>query len=57
MQEWNKGFPGVSLGVYMAVICNTVEMSIQMKMLRLKKKKLGINPPFHFGQILDHTLH
>ena len=37
MQEWNKGLPGVSIGVYMAVICNTVEMSIPMKMLRLKK--------------------
>lgn len=38
MQEWNKGLPGVSISVYMAVICNTVEMSIQMKTLRLKKK-------------------
>ena len=37
MQGWNKGLPGVSIGDYMAVICNTVEMSIQMKMLRLRK--------------------
>ena len=37
MQGWNKGLPGVSIGAYMAVICNTVEMSIQMKMLRLRK--------------------